>query len=217
VGVTQYLKARLLTCQQLDPGGPIGGVGGRQRTLGHQPGLGFGGNVALVAVALVGAGLAGVAGLGVDGGEHPILGDLAGDPPGAWPITLFDVLAGHQRQQRDRLGLLSLQLKVGDRRKHRQRVVDQPRHQRLPGLRVIPSTHRLARPVIVVGVNGDLTCLGDQPPDPADRRDQLGDGVLGGDRIGQDGGVQHPPAPPLEHPGRLDNPTDSVEDPPGLR
>jgi len=53
-----------------------------------------------------------------------------------------------------------------------------------------------------------------QPPHPADRHDQLGDRVLGGDRVLQDGGVQHPPTPPSEHPGRLDHLADGVEAPP---
>jgi hypothetical protein len=64
--ISQHLKPRLLCAQQPDPGGSIGDAGGRQRTLGHQPGLGLGGEVALVTVAFVGAGLAGVAGLRVD-------------------------------------------------------------------------------------------------------------------------------------------------------
>jgi hypothetical protein len=60
-------------------------------------------------------------------------------------------LAGHQRQQRDRLGLLGVKLDLGHCPKHGQRVVDQPRHQRLGGLWVIPGAVGLAWPVIVVG------------------------------------------------------------------
>jgi hypothetical protein len=48
---------------------------------------------------------------------------------------------------------------------------------------------------------------------PADRRDQLGDGVLGGDRIGHDGGVHHPPPPAGKDPGLLDHLLDRVVDP----
>jgi len=65
-----------------------------------------------------------------------------------------------------------------------------------------------------VGCQLDLACLPDQPPHPADRRDQLGDGVLGGDRVGQDGGIQHPPTPTGEHPGLLHHLADRLEDPP---
>jgi hypothetical protein len=126
-------------------------------------------------------------------------------------------LAGDQRQQRDRLSLLGLQLQVGDHRQQRQRVVDQPRHQRLLGVGVVPGAHWLAWTVVVVGGQLDLTGHSHQPADPADRRDQLGDGVLGGDRTGQDGGVQHPPAASGEHPGLLHDLTDRLEDPPGPR
>ncbi len=63
----------------------------------------------------------------------------------------------------------------------------------LGGLWVIPGAYRLARTVIVVRAQLDLADPRDQPPHPPDRRHQLGDGVLGGDRILQDGGVQHPP------------------------
>ncbi len=65
-----------------------------------------------------------------------------------------------------------------------------------------------------MGPKLDIAGAGDQPPHPADRRDQLGDRVLGGDRILQDGGVQHPPTPPLEHPGLLHDLSDRLEDPP---
>jgi hypothetical protein len=94
------------------------------------------------------------------------------------------------------------------------RVVDQPRHQRLGGLRVVPGTVGLARPVIVMRPKLDLADAGDQPADPADRRDQLGDRVLGGDRVGQDGGVQHPPTSTPQHPGGLHHLADRLEEPP---
>jgi hypothetical protein len=41
--------------------------------------------------------------------------------------------------QRHCLGLLIVQVDLGDRRKHRQRIGDQPRHQRLLGLKVIQA------------------------------------------------------------------------------
>ena len=131
------------------------------------------------------------------------------------PLAWLDVLAGHQRQQRHRLDLLLLQLLVGDHRQQRQRVVDQPRHQRLSGLRVVPGALGLARPVIVVGGKLDPACPRHEPTHPTDRRDQLGDGVLGGDRVLQDRGVQHPPTPSLQDPGLLHHLADRLEDPPG--
>ena len=104
------------------------------------------------------------------------------------------------------------QLGVGHRREHGQRVVDQPRYQRLLGVGVVPVAVGLARPVVVVGAKLDRTGCRDQPTDPTDRRDQLGDRVLGGDRILQHRGVQHPPTPPPKHPGRVHRP---VGDPGG--
>jgi hypothetical protein len=168
----------------------------------------------LVAVAPLGVGLAGMAGLRVHNGDHPVGGDLAGDPPASRPLAWLDVLAGDQRQQRDRLGLLGVQFQVSDRFEHGQGVVDQPRHQGLGGLRVIPGTHRLAWPVMVMRPKLYLARLRDEPSHPANRRDQLGDGVLGGDRIGQDGGVQHPPTPTPPRPGGLHHLADGVKDPP---
>ena len=137
----------------------------------------------LVAVTACRAGLAGMPGLQVDGGDDPIPCDPPGDPPAPWPLARLNVLAGHQRQQRDRLGLGGVKLDIGQDAEHGQRGIDQPRHQRLGSLWVIPGTHRLARPVIVMALKLDLARLRDEPTDPADRRDQLGDGVLGRDRI----------------------------------
>ena len=68
-----------------------------------------------------------------------------------------------------------------------------------------------------MGPKLDLAGRPDQAADPADRRDQLGDGVLGRDRVLQDGGVQHPPTPTPQHPGGLHHLADRLEDPPGLR
>jgi hypothetical protein len=62
-------------------------------------------------------------------------------------------------------------------------------------LRVIPGAVGLARPVVVMGDQLDPAGLRHQAADPADRRDQLGDRVLGRHGILQDGGVQHPPTP----------------------
>jgi hypothetical protein len=165
VRVAQHLQPWVLLGQQLDPGRPVRGVGGGQRTRGDQPGLRFGGEVALVAVAFSGAGLAGMARLRVDRGDDPVVGDPPGDPPRPGPLARFDVLAGDQRQQRDRLGLLGVQLQGADRLEHGQRVVDHPRHQRLGGLRVVPGAHWLARPVIVVGGQLDPARPWHQPPD----------------------------------------------------
>jgi hypothetical protein len=110
--------------------------------------------------------LRGYGGPGVDGGDHPVVGDPPCNPPRPGPLARLDVLAGDQCQQRDRLRLPGSKLAILDRRKHRQRVVDQPRHQRLGGLRVVPGAHRLARPPIVVGLKLDLADRVNDPPRP---------------------------------------------------
>jgi hypothetical protein len=66
--------------------------------------------------------------------------------------------------------------------------------------RIIPGAVGLARLVVVVGPKLDPARPWHQPPHPTDRRHQLGTVSWGRDRIGQDGGVQHPPTPPGEHP-----------------
>jgi len=48
-------------------------------------------------------------------------------------------LAGDQRQQRHRLGLLIVQVNLGHCPEHGRGVVDQPRHQRLGGLKVVQA------------------------------------------------------------------------------
>ena len=56
-------------------------------------------------------------GIGIDSGDHPVRGDLPGDPPPAvgaiGVLDRFDVLAGDQRQQRHRLGSHGPELLVG--------------------------------------------------------------------------------------------------------
>jgi hypothetical protein len=73
-----------------------------------------------------------------------------------------------------------------------------------------PDGHSRARPARPGGPRGPAGGPAGSPP-PA------GDGVLGGDRVGQDGGVQHPPTSSLEHPGLLYHLTDRLEDPSGPR
>jgi hypothetical protein len=68
-----------------------------------------------------------------------------------------------------------------------------------------------------VGSQLDHAGRRDQPAHAADRRDQLGNGVLGGDRISQDGGVQHPPTLSGKHPGLRYHLADRLEDPAGPR
>src|SRR6266704_3416736 len=85
--VTQDFQARLLVVEQLDAGRPVCGVRCGQRALGEQPRLRLGRDMGLVAVPPGRAGLAGMARLRVDGGDHPVAGDPPGDPEGPRPLA----------------------------------------------------------------------------------------------------------------------------------
>ena len=199
----------------LGPGGP------GQLLIGDDPGLRVGGHVGAVAVPAGLGGLAGVPGLGVHGGDHPVFGDLAGDPPPpVGPVGALgglDVLPGDQGQQRHRRRGRARPASASCQRRHqRVRVVHQRRDQRVLGRRVVPVDLRLARPgVVMPGAHRRdlLRRAGHLPRHPPDRRDQLGDGVLGGHRIGQDRGVHRPAPPALQDPGLLDHLPDRVVDP----
>ncbi len=99
-----------------------------------------------------------VPGLRVDGGDHPVRGDPAGDAPppvgAVGALGRLDVLPGDQRQQRHRLrGLARPDRRSGAARPRSVlRVVDQRRHQRVAGGLVVPGDARLARIVPVMGV-----------------------------------------------------------------
>ena len=56
---------------------------------------------------------------------------------------------------------------------------------------------------------------GDDPSHPADRRDQLGDGVLGGHGVVEERRVEGSAGLALEDPGGVDDGADRVEDPLG--
>ena len=59
-----------------------------------------------------------VAGLGIDGGDDPVRGGLAGDPPGAVLVSRLDVLAGDQGQQADGIGRFAVELEARHRVEH---------------------------------------------------------------------------------------------------
>ena len=67
----------------------------------------------------------------------------------------------------------------------------------------MPGAHRRDR----------LSGAGHDPSDPPDRRDQLGDGVLGGDRVGQDGGIHRAFAAATEDTGLRDDLPHRLVDP----
>jgi hypothetical protein len=129
-------------------------------------------------------------------------------------LARLHVLTGDQGKQPNRLGLLSVQFGASHGRQDRQCVADQRADQPVAGLGVIPGAGRLAHGMVVVmGEQGERGRSRDEATHPADRGDQLRHGVLGGDRVVQQGGVQRPPLPALEDPGLGHHGTDSLEDP----
>ena len=96
-----------------------------------------------------------VAGIGVDGGDHPIGSHLSGDAPASvgaiGALDGFHVLAGDQGQQRHRLGRARTQVLLGQMPQQPVGVADQAVNQPIPGLGVVPGDRRFARVVIVVG------------------------------------------------------------------
>jgi hypothetical protein len=152
-----------------------------QLLIGDDPGLRVGRQVRPVPVPAGLARLAGVPAIGIMHRDHPVLGDLAGDPPSpVGPVAALGglhVLPGHQGQQRQRRGGLLIQLHAGERTGHRARVVDQDTDQRVLRGRVVPAGLRLARlGVVVPGAHGRdlLRRAGHLPGYPPDRGDQLG-------------------------------------------
>ncbi len=158
--------------------------------------------------------------LGIDHADHPVGGDPPGDPPPPVRVVAalggFDVLAGDQGQQRHRLRLSRAQLLVGQVTEQPVRIGHQRVDQLRAGLLVVPGDRRLARIVVVMSgaAGGDhLRRARHLPTDPADRRDQLGDRVLGSHRVIKHRGVQRPPGPAPQRPGGGDDLPDRVEDP----
>ena len=111
----------------------------------------------------------------------------------------FDVLAADQRQQRDRLRGSWPEFLIGQIPSRRCASLTSAVNQQVASGLVIPGDRRLTRVVIVVGACNDFDDLGgagDLAADPADRGDQLGHRVLGGDRVVEDRGIQSPPGLP---------------------
>ena len=102
-------------------------------------------------VPALGLALAGMPGLRIDGADHAIRGDLAGNPPppvgAVAALGRFHVLPGHQRQQPQRACCCLIPLRrirARELGQHRQRVVHQGADQLLLGGRVVPVDVRLA-------------------------------------------------------------------------
>jgi hypothetical protein len=142
-------------------------------------------------------------GVGVHGGDHPILGHPPRDPERSIGAGL-QVLAQHRGQQR-RLCHRVGELAAIQQREHREPVPGPGVDQLLAGRPVVPVDLRLAgRDVAIPArqhrpqLNGQLA-LGDGEQPPQRRADQ-GDGVHRGHRVIERGRVQHPPP---HQPGRV--------------
>lgn len=97
-----------------------------------------------------------------------------------------------------------------------QRVADQGVHEISAGLLIVPGDPWFARVGVVVrGAlhRRDLVGAGNLADHRADRGDELGDGVLGGDRVVQHGGVQCPPVLALKDPGGFHHLAHGLKDP----
>ena len=160
-----------------------------------------------------------MAGVRVDGRDHPIRGDLPGDPPPPirpiGTVRRFHVLTGDQRQQRDRVLLPLIKIGTLQGTQDRVRVGHEAGDQFVTGRLVIPRDIRLPwlRVIMTLQRRDDRGGGGDLAGDPADLGDQLRDGVLPGHRVVQDRGIQRPPRLPRDRTGLADHIPHRVEDP----
>ena len=99
--------------------GRVTGVAGRDGRVGDDLAVGIDRDVTLVAVEAAGRGLVAVTGVGIDGGDDPVLGDLAGDAEPA-VVAVFEVLADHRRQQLGGLGRPRVELAASSTPRHAQ-------------------------------------------------------------------------------------------------
>ena len=191
--------------------------------VGDDPGLRLGGHVRPISVPARFGGLAGMPRIRVHRGHNPAGGHLAGDAPppigAVRSLRRFYILPGDQRQQRQRplRHLVPLVLiDLGERREQRVRVVDQRRDQRVLRAGLVPVDPRLTRAAVIVPSAHRRDRLGrtrHQTACPPDRRNQLGDRVLGSDRVGQDRGIHRTFAAPTQDPGLLDHLPHRLVDP----
>ena len=162
------------------------GAGHRDRAGRDDPGFGFDHDVGLEPLLAPAGGLVRVPGLRVHRADHPVRGDPLRDPPPPRAVRVvddLDGLTGDQPEQPDR---------GGDRGQHGVGVADQTVGQLLAGRGVVPGDLPLSRPGVVMprpGGHGEHKLLAARhcAGDPADRRDQLRDRILGGHRLVQHG------------------------------
>ena len=159
-----------------------------------------------------------MAGVSVDDRDHPVGGDLAGDPE--HPIVaLLQVLAHHRGQQPHGLGHRLGERAALQQRQRRVRIPGARSHQRLPHCLVVPVDLRLGRRGVLLPAGQGRLQFGRQRlvgrlEQPPDGRAQQRDGVHGGHRVIQRRGVQHPPHP--DQPGLPGSDNGDRTDPLGL-
>ena len=155
--------------------------------------------MALVAVKAAGAALVAMAGIGVDGGDHPVGGDLTGDPE--HPLAAqFQILAHHRRHQPRGLGHRRGQRAALKGSEHRTGILGTRIHQHRPGRLVVPVDLRLGQTGVVLAAGKHPSQLSRQRlvahlEQAPDGRAQQRDRVHGRHCVIQRGGVQHPPHP----------------------
>jgi hypothetical protein len=181
----------------------VGHIGGGHRHLVDQLGVRIHRQVGAVAVETPVIGLTPMAGFGIDGGDDAVLGHPLGDAEDS-VVALFDILAGQHGQQTGHLGHRRIQTLAIQRLHGQLHVAHQSIHQSLPGGGIVPVTRRLAHALIIIVAAHRQADLGPQIGAPqqhqalADGRAQLGHRVLGGHRVIQRRGIQHP-SPVAQH------------------
>ena len=221
--VTEDLQAGGLVVQQVKGDGGLVMLRpgtGCELGCGDQTGLRLDSDVGFEALLPVGAGLMDVPGLGIHGGDHPVRHRVPGDAPAAVSavgvLGRLHVLARDQRQQTHRVRRLLAQLLLRQLSQEPHCIGDQGIDQVGPGGLVVPGDPWLAWIGVVVRP-ADSRCGGrttgnvaDHPPNSGN---ELGDGVLRGHRVVEHRGIQRPPLPRLEDPGRGHNLPHRLEDP----
>ena len=213
-GVGQHIQPGLLGGEQGDAGGTVTFVRWGEIAGSDQPGVGFDCDVGFVAVAIGRPRFVHVACLGIDGGDHPVLRDVALDAPRSFFVADFDVLAGNQREQTNQLLLSVVELDAVDGIEDRECVVDETADQCVAGDWVVPCTRRLPRRLVIVITDQHGRCsLRDRVAGATNHRHQLRHRVLCCDRVIQQRRIECSTMLVGQHIRGGDDVTDRVEDP----
>ena len=154
-----------------------------------------------------------MAGLGVHRRYDPPRHHTARYAPPARHLGVgLDVLAGHHRQQRRRLGLLLCELRAVERVEHPLGVGDQIIYEPRPLVGVVPVTHRPGPSVVVMAQHQPSRRRRQAAHTPNLRADHR-DGVLGRDRVEQHRGGPAPASSCSTAPALSGHLAHRVEDP----